>query len=366
MFPHPGTDPSQWQRVAPQGRPASGTRCFHVMVDAVRSSAPGGSAMKRAQALDWATDGADWPNRHSSRFIKTADLTWHVQTMGQGPVLLLAHGTGASTHSWRDLMPSLARHFTVVAPDLQGHGFTGTPRTPGITVQVMASGLEALLQVLGVSPAVAVGHSAGAAILARLARSDGIAPPAVLVALNGAMLPIPGVVGSVMRGAARMLASSPAIQWMVSRRTRRPRIVEKMIANTGSTLNAAGIDYYARLMGSPVHVHNVLRMLAHWDLRQIVLDLPRLPCRLVLVAADGDRALPPKVARQTAALVPGCELIIHRSYGHLSHEEAPEETAAFIVQAARDSGIALDRDSQARPAATAVGRSPEQRLDAAA
>jgi len=331
-----------------------------------RSPGPGGSAMKRAQALDWATDGADWPHRQSSRFVTAADVIWHVQTMGQGPVLLLAHGTGASTHSWRDLMPSLARHFTVIAPDLHGHGFTGTPRTPGITVQAMANGLEALLQVLGVSPAVAVGHSAGAAILARLARSDAIAPPAVLVALNGAMLPIPGVMGSAMRGAARMLAASVAVPWMVSRRTRRPHIVEKLIVNTGSRLSAAGVDYYARLMGSPVHVHNVLRMLAHWDLRQIVLDLPRLPCRLVLVAADGDRALPPKVARQTAALVPGCELIIHRSYGHLSHEEAPEETVAFIVQAARDSGITLERDSHMRPAVTVMEHTPEQRLEVAA
>jgi len=302
--------------------------------------------MRRAQALDWATDGADWPNRHSSRFVTAADLTWHVQTMGQGPVLLLAHGTGASTHSWRDLMPSLARHFTIVAPDLQGHGFTGTPRASGLTLHGMAAGLGALLQVLNVSPAVVVGHSAGAAILTRLVLSGCMVPPAVLVALNGAMLPIPGVAGHVMRGAARMLASSPAMPWMVSRRTRRPRTVEKLIANTGSRLNTAGIDYYARLMGSPVHVHNVLRMLAHWDLRQTVVDLPCLPCRLVLVAADGDRTLPPNVALQTAALVPGCELVVHRSYGHLSHEEAPEETAGFIVQAARDAGVVLGRESQ--------------------
>ncbi|PPQ29678.1 alpha/beta fold hydrolase BchO [Rhodopila globiformis] len=301
--------------------------------------------MTRGRALDWSTDGADWPNRHSSRFVTAADLTWHVQTMGQGPVLLLAHGTGSSTHSWRDLMPRLARYFTVVAPDLLGHGFTGTPRTSGITLAAMAAGLEALLQALGVAPAVAVGHSAGAAILTRLVVGGSIPAPAVLVALNGAMLPIPGLTGHVMRAAAKMLAFSPAVPWMVSCRTRQPRTVEKMIANTGSTLTAAGIGYYARLMGSPLHVRNVLNMLAGWDLRQTVRDLPSLPCRLVLVTADGDRALPPHVARRTAALVPGSELVVHRSYGHLSHEEAPEETADLILRAAQASGVPVARDS---------------------
>lgn len=289
-----------------------------------------------ASGLDWSTDGANWPNSIASRFVKTAELTWHVQIMGQGPILLLAHGAGGATSSWRDLMPCLARDFTVVAPDLHGHGFTGTPGAAGMTVDAMAAGLAALLLALGVSPVVAVGHSAGAAVLARLVLSGAIAAPAVLVALNGAMLPIPGLAGHVFRSVARMLASTPALPWMVSRRARRPGVVERLIANTGSRLNSAGIDAYARLMGSPAHVRSMLLMLAHWDLRQSLLELPRLPCRLVLVTAEGDRAVPPPAARQTAARVPGCELIVHKGYGHLSHEEAPEETAAIIRHAVRE------------------------------
>ena len=68
--------------------------------------------------------GRDWPNRAASRTVRAAGLNWHVQVMGSGPVLLLAHGTGAATHSWRGLAPLLAQHFTVVAPDLPGHGYT--------------------------------------------------------------------------------------------------------------------------------------------------------------------------------------------------------------------------------------------------
>jgi magnesium chelatase accessory protein len=222
---------------------------------------------KTGYGLDWSTDGADWPNRVASRFVKTADLTWHVQIMGHGPVLLLAHGAGGSTSCWRDLMPSLARHFTVVAPDLQGHGFTGMPGASRMTVDAMAAGLAALLLALGVSPVVAVGHSAGAAVLARLVLSKSIAAPAVLVALNGAMLPIPGLAGHVFRSVARMLASTPILPRLVSRRARKPGVVERLIANTGSRLNDAGIDAYTRLMGSPGHLRNMLHMLANWDVR---------------------------------------------------------------------------------------------------
>jgi magnesium chelatase accessory protein len=64
--------------------------------------------------LVWERDGGDWPNREASRFVTTRRLRWHVQVAGQGPVLLLVHGTGAANHSWRDLLPPLAEHFTVV------------------------------------------------------------------------------------------------------------------------------------------------------------------------------------------------------------------------------------------------------------
>jgi magnesium chelatase accessory protein len=67
---------------------------------------------------------------------------------GQGkthrrPTVLLLHGTGASTHSWRALAPLLARRCTVVALDLPGHGFTGTPaEAEGFSLPAVASGIS--------------------------------------------------------------------------------------------------------------------------------------------------------------------------------------------------------------------------------
>ena len=84
-----------------------------------------------AAALDWDRDGRDWPHRHASQFVRAAGMRWHVQRMGlpagTAPAALLLHGTGASTHSWRSLMPLLALHFDVLALDLPGHAFTSAP-----------------------------------------------------------------------------------------------------------------------------------------------------------------------------------------------------------------------------------------------
>ena len=76
------------------------------------------------KAAFWQREGTTWPNHQFSRFVRAGHLRWHVQMAGTGPVLILVHGTGASTHSWRHMLPLLAQRFTVVAADLPGHGFT--------------------------------------------------------------------------------------------------------------------------------------------------------------------------------------------------------------------------------------------------
>ena len=60
--------------------------------------------------LHWETDGAAWPHREASRFVVAGGCRWHVQVMGavDAPALWLLHGTGASSHSWRALLPLLA------------------------------------------------------------------------------------------------------------------------------------------------------------------------------------------------------------------------------------------------------------------
>ena len=63
--------------------------------------------------MDWARAGDNWPHRESSRFVSSGARRWFVQQWPapspKAPQLLLLHGTGASSHSWRSLAPLLAQ-----------------------------------------------------------------------------------------------------------------------------------------------------------------------------------------------------------------------------------------------------------------
>src|SRR6478752_2132345 len=77
---------------------------------------------------------------------------------GEGPALLFIHGIGDSSAVWADLIPHLARHHTVIAPDLLGHGQSDKPRGD-YSVAAYANGMRDLLAVLGIDRATIVGHS---------------------------------------------------------------------------------------------------------------------------------------------------------------------------------------------------------------
>lgn len=286
---------------------------------------------------DWKRDGADWPNREASRFVSAGGVRWHVQIMGEGPVLLLLHGTGAATHSWRDLMPRLATNFTVVAPDLPGHGFTqasqGSPTLPA-----MAALVAGLLRQLELRPVLVAGHSAGAAILLRMALDGSIVPQAI-VSLNGALLPFPGAAAKLFPALAKLLFLNPLAPRLVALRAQKPGEVAAFLPRaTGSRVDAAGLKFYTRLLRSSGHVAGALSMMANWDLQALGTALPRLGPPLVLVYGDADAMVPPAVSQRVVAMVPA-ELVLLPGLGHLAHEEAADEVAAIIVRVARDHAV---------------------------
>jgi magnesium chelatase accessory protein len=266
-------------------------------------------------------------------------MRWHVQVAGEGPALLLLHGTGAATHSWRDLLPLLTPHFTVIAPDLPGHGFSSAPgNRRGYTLPGMAELTGALLRRLGHVPVCAAGHSAGAAILSRMVL-DGHAAPRRLVSLNGALLPLPGMPVPLFLVAGRLMVATPLIPGLVARRAANPAMVRRLIDSTGSVLDDTGRAFYHQLVSNPGHVRDVLTMMANWDLRPLARDLPRLGTPLALVATGGDRTVPPGESRRVHRLVPGSELIELPSLGHLAHEERPREFADLLIRLAQEDSL---------------------------
>jgi len=288
--------------------------------------------------LVWSRDGADWPHREASRFVQAGGFRWHVQQMGpaDAPVMLLVHGTGAASHSWRGLAPLLAQRHQVIAPDLPGHGFTQAPRSQRLSLPGMAADLGALLRTLQVAPDVVVGHSAGAAILARMC-VDGLIAPRVLVSLNGAFLPYGGPAANFFSPLAKMLVMNPFVPSLFAWQAGYRGAVERLIGNTGSTIEPAGVKLYGKLVGNPGHVAAALRMMANWDLEPLLAALPGLKPLLVLAAAEGDRAIPPSVARKVKEIQPKAVIERIPGLGHLAHEEQPALIAAMIERYAEKS-----------------------------
>lgn len=87
---------------------------------------------------------------------------------GSGPPLVLLHGIGDRHDTWSPLIPDLARDYTVVAPDLLGHGLSDKPRAD-YSIAGYANGVRDLLTVLGIDRATLVGHSLGGGIAMQFA-----------------------------------------------------------------------------------------------------------------------------------------------------------------------------------------------------
>lgn len=282
---------------------------------------------------DWATDGRDWPNRAQSQFVAAGGMTWHVQQAGTGPALLMLHGTGAATHSWAGLLPILAQHFTVIAPDLPGHGFSDPAPSGSMTLPGMARQVGALLEALDVQPTIVVGHSAGAAIVIRMAL-DGPTRPRVVFSLNGAILPLSGVRMQLFAPLARWFSAKPLVPRIFAFHAADRRVVERLLRGTGSSLGPQQVEYYARLTRRAGHAAGALSMMAHWELERLRPELGRLAPRLVMINGGNDRTIPPAEARAVQKVLPAATLITLPGLGHLAHEEAPAQVADLILREA--------------------------------
>lgn len=292
--------------------------------------------------MQWEIDGLNWPNRTFSRFVHASGLRWHVQEFippesaqkHVAPVILLLHGTGSSTHSWREVAPLLAQHARVVALDLPGHAFTAMPHATEQSLPGMARHVANLLSSLSIAPTIVVGHSAGAAVAARMVLDHAITPKA-LVSLNGALLGFSGLAGQFFSPIARVLASLPMVARFFAWQSTDAATVERLIASTGSKLDARGMQLYGELVRHEAHVDAALAMMAHWDLQRLESELHKINIPVWMVAAQNDLTVPAEQAAQVAKELQFPELVIWPKLGHLAHEENPAQCAQLIVDVMR-------------------------------
>jgi magnesium chelatase accessory protein len=285
----------------------------------------------------WIEMGAQWPNGHASRFIEAGGQRWHVQIMGRGPALLFVHGIGAATHTWHELAPSLASRFTIIAPDLPGHGFTTAPRTDHLSLDGIALALAALLEELRVHPVVGVGHGAGAAILMRMALAEDSSLRA-LIGINATLTPPQSQLWTLLAPAARVGVRSPRMAEL-GRELASGTLDSTLMSTTGSTLSKAQAALYGVFLRSRRHMGAVMTVFEHWDAPRLQRDLDRLMIPVTLVVGLNDSWVPPHDADRIAMRLLDPRIVEVSDAGHFAHEDAPEQVANIVVESAQNAGL---------------------------
>ena len=197
----------------------------------------------------------------------------------------------------------------------------------------MAAALCALLDELHYRPSLIIGHSAGAAVAARMCLDRRVDPRA-LVSINGALLALPGLTGQFFSISARLLAGIPALPAWVAGLGGRRQFTRRLLEGTGSSLGSTEVEYYRQLVSSPTHVAAALRMMANWDLESLQAALPALTTPMHLVVCEGDLTVPPAQSHELARRLPEASLHSIRGLGHLGHEEDPMQFAQLLLQIA--------------------------------
>lgn len=285
------------------------------------------------KSLDWETDGINWPSRANSQFKTISDVRWHWQrfvALGK-PQLLLLHGTGASAHTWAPLIPFLSTEFDILAIDLPGQAFSLCDEPDKMSMTGMAQCVAQLLSDQEFAPGLVVGHSAGAALVVRMAL-QGFISPARIVAIAPALMPWQGIAQHLFTPMARMLAGNSIMPRLFSRMSGSEESVQRLISRIGSEPVEEMVRCYQVLVRNEVHVANTLTMMARWDLASLTPELPALALPVDLVVGATDKAVPPEQARQAAKLLPNARMHWLHGKGHLVHEEQPQAIARIIAE----------------------------------
>lgn len=254
---------------------------------------------------------------------------------GSGPVVLLVHGMAGSSTTWRSVMPQLAEHFTVVAPDLLGHGASAKPRGD-YSLGAFASGLRDLLDALGHDHATVIGQSLGGGIVMQFAyqfpeRCDRL----VLVSSGGLgdevslllrALTIPGVEFALPLLCARQFhdAGSVLAGWVGRLGVHVPRRLDEIWASYGSLADAetrAAFVHTLRAVVDPAGQRVSARNRLH-----LASDVPTL-----IVWGDQDAIIPVHHAHETHELLPGSRLAIFEGVGHFPHCEQSERFVELVT-----------------------------------
>jgi pimeloyl-ACP methyl ester carboxylesterase len=254
---------------------------------------------------------------------------------GSGPVLLLLHGITNSSQTWERAAAHLCERFTVIAPDLLGHGESATPRGD-YSLGAHASGVRDVLTALGHDRVTVIGHSLGGGIALQFAyqfpqrcerlvlvSSGGLGREVHLV-LRAAALPgsdwvLPLLTSSRVVGAGRSLGGL-----LKRARLGVPSDVEVFARGFASLDNAGSRQAFLHTLRAVVEPGG--QRVSAQDRLELAALLPTL-----IVWGERDSIIPVAHGIDAHAAMPGSRLEIFPDAGHMPHDQDPERFAAVLA-----------------------------------
>jgi pimeloyl-ACP methyl ester carboxylesterase len=255
---------------------------------------------------------------------------------GSGPAILLIHGIGDNSTTWSTVQSKLAQRFTVIAPDLLGHGKSDKPRAD-YSVAAYANGMRDLLSVLDIERVTVVGHSLGGGVAMQFAYQfpqlvdrlilvgAGGVTRDVNVALRIASLPL----GTEALAVLRLPLVLPTLQ-MVG------RIGGALFGSTGVGRDIPDMLRILADLPEPTASSafaRTLRAVVDWR-GQVVTMLDR--CYLTesvpvqLIWGSHDSVIPVSHARMAHAAMPGAQLEIFEGSGHFPFHDDPDRFVEIV------------------------------------
>jgi pimeloyl-ACP methyl ester carboxylesterase len=272
--------------------------------------------------------------------LEPRELTVHghrvsYRTAGRGPVLLLLHGIADSSQTWAPVTAALARRYTLVAPDLLGHGDSATPRGD-YSLGAHANGVRDLLTALGHGRVTVVGHSLGGGIAMQFAYqfpercerlvlvSSGGLGREVHLLLRAAALPGAEYVLPLLssRHAVRVGRSVGAV---LGRVRLRPGGDLDALARGWASLDSQG--------SRQAFLHTVRAVIEPTGQRVNAGDRLYLAAALptLIVWGERDSIIPLEHGRAAHAAMPGSRFVVFPGAGHMPHVDEPERFAAVLT-----------------------------------
>lgn len=254
--------------------------------------------------------------------------------VGTAPVLLLLHGLGCDRHTWDPVWKRLARRYTLVAPDLLGHGESDKPRgdySPG----GYANGMRDLLTVLGIDKATVVGHSFGGAVAMQFAYQ--FPERTERLALVG-----PGGMGrevSVLIRALTLPGYDLVLRALTLPGVRHVNVTALRALSRIGVRELRGLDEVASILdgfkdpGKRYAVHKLVTGVIDWRGQNVTMrDRAYLTAAmpLCIVWGAGDRVLPAAHADIAREIAPSAQVTVLADTGHFPHRDRPATFAKLL------------------------------------